>query len=59
MSYTYSERACRDESNGMPNGSGRYRNIFWDPVNYKFILRFSVIPVTFLDIFVAKVGICR
>jgi hypothetical protein len=38
---------------------GRYRNIFWGPVNYKFILRFSVIPVTFLDIFVAKVGTCR
>ena len=55
MSYTYSERARADESNSMPNGPGLPSNIYWDQVNYKLILRFWVIPVTF----VAKVGTCR
>ena len=46
MSYTYPER-------------GPYRNLYWDLVNSKFILRFSVIRVTFLDTFVAKVGVTK
>ena len=55
LSYTYSERTRADESNIMSNGPGLYSNIYWDQANYKLILRFWVIQVTF----VAKVGKCK